>query len=291
MKPLVLFHGNCTDGFASAWVARRAMPDAELIPVQYGQPPPDVRGRDVYIIDFSYKRPVMRQILSDAHKAVVLDHHVTAEAELADIVDEFVMRPDLIANRPGSELPVVHFDMAKCGARLAWEYFNPDEKPPFLIELVEDRDLWKFELPESKALSAWLASMPKDFEEWDGIAERLTRPWFANGEWWYRSDVEELIECGEAILRYQDQLVSSICKAAREIEMDGHRILAVNTSVLFSEVAGKLAEDRPFGAAWFQRSDGRIQWSLRSRDGGIDVSEVAKKRGGGGHRNSSGYEV
>ncbi len=38
------------------------------------------------------------------------------------------------------------------------------------------------------------------------------------------------------------------------------------------------------------RADGKRQWSLRSRDNGIDVSEVSKKYGGGGHAHASGYE-
>lgn len=99
-----------------------------------------------------------------------------------------------------------------------------------------------------------------------------------------------LVGEGAAILRYQDQLVEGICKAAVEQTLGGHRVLAVNTCVLISEVASKLAEGRPFGAAWFQRSDGKRQWSLRSRDGGVDVSEIARAHGGGGHRNAAGFE-
>jgi oligoribonuclease NrnB/cAMP/cGMP phosphodiesterase (DHH superfamily) len=277
MRPLVLYHANCMDGFCSAWVAHRKFGGgADYLPVQYGQEPPDVSGRAVYVIDFSYKRPVMRQILSLAHKVVVLDHHKTAETELAGIVDEFVQRPDLIANPPGSELPVIHFDMGKSGGRLAWEYFFPGESAPWLVDYTEDRDLWRWKLPVSQEINAALASLPRDFVAWDLL---------------HAADRRDLLAVeGAAILRYQRQIVDSICQAARETEIDGHKVKAVNTSVLFSEVAGKLAEGNPFGAAWFVRSDGKKQWSLRSRDGGVDVSEVAKRRGGGGHRNAAGFE-
>ncbi len=73
--------------------------------------------------------------------------------------------------------------------------------------------------------------------------------------------------------------------------MDGHRILSVNATVLFSEIAGELAKGRPFGACYFDRQDGKRQWSLRSDDNGIDVSAIAKSHGGGGHAHASGYEV
>lgn len=138
-RPLVLYHANCPDDFCAAWVAHRKLgDDADYEPVSYGQPPPDVRGRTVYILDFSYKRPVMREVLSQAHFVAVLDHHKTAEAELAGIVDEFVLRPDLIANPLGSHLPIVHFDMDKSGARLAWEHFFPKEEAPWRTRRTEE---------------------------------------------------------------------------------------------------------------------------------------------------------
>lgn len=277
-RPLIIYHGNCPDGFTAAWVAYKKLgTECDFFPAQYGQQPPDVTGRRVYILDFSYKRPVMRQILSRAHSLTVLDHHKTAEAELTGIVDEFVLRPDLIANPPGSELPTVWFDMEKSGARLAWEHFFPNEPAPWLVDYTEDRDLWRWQLPNSRAVNAAIGSYPWSFAEWDAMNDDP-------------GALERLITEGSAIERYKQQQVENICQHATEIEMDGHKILAVNTTVQFSEVAGKLAEGRPFGAAWFVRSDGRKQWSLRSRDGGVDVSEVALRRGGGGHRNAAGFE-
>lgn len=281
-RRIVIYHANCPDGFAAAWAAHSKLGDtAAYIPANYGQDPPDCTGAEVYIVDFSYKRPVMRQLLSVAHKVVVLDHHKTAEAELAGLVDEFIQRPDLIANPPGSELPVIRFDMNKSGGRLAWEYFHPGEPAPALIEYTEDRDLWRWELPASREISAALACHPRTFAEWDQIEDAIQETGFS----------VEMAGKGEAILIYQAQLVEAIARNAREIEIDGHKILAANSSVLFSEVAEKLAEGRPFGAVWFVRADGMTQWSLRSRDGGIDVSKIARNHGGGGHRNAAGYQT
>lgn len=56
------------------------------------------------------------------------------------------------------------------------------------------------------------------------------------------------------------------------------------------DIAGELAKERPFGACYFDRQDGKRQWSLRSRDGGADVSEIAKRHGGGGHAQAAGFE-
>lgn len=272
--PLVLFHANCPDGFCAAWVAHRQFGDhAEYVPVQYGQEPPDVTGRDVLILDFSYKRPIMLDMARKATRLIILDHHKTAAAELANLSRE--------CDEMGIPVATVIFDMEQSGGRLTWEYFYPYQPSPWLVDYTEDRDLWRWKLDSSKEISAFIASHPRDFALWDKWAT-----YDAGCEAWYMH-----VDAGAAILRYQSQQVDSICANAREVELDGYKVLAVNTSVLFSEVAGKLAEDRPFGAAWFERGDGKIQWSLRSRDGGVDVSEVAKRRGGGGHRNAAGFEM
>lgn len=98
-----------------------------------------------------------------------------------------------------------------------------------------------------------------------------------------------LVNEGEAILRYQAQLVESAVANAIEIELDGYKILAVNATCLISEICERLAQGKPFGASYFIHGDGRKIWSLRSREGGIDVSEIAKRHGGGGHRAAAGF--
>lgn len=311
MKPLILYHANCCDGFCAAWIACKALgPDCDFVPVQYGQEPPDVTGRDVYILDFSYKLGVTLRMAESAARLVVLDHHKTAEAELSGLK---------------TMNPLVVFDMNKSGGRLVWEYFFKGIKTPspWLVDYTEDRDLWRWKLPYSREINAAIRSYPLSFELWDSWDENRS----VSGD---RVPVllSRFITEGEAIIRCEQQIIDDHLRHAREIEMDGHRILAVNATVLFSEIAGELAQakchrcegdgkahgadrpfewhgdgtypgpcpvcngsgKRPFGACYFNRQDGKRQWSLRSRDGGVDVSEIAKRRGGGGHRNAAGFE-
>lgn len=274
MTPLVLYHASCNDGFCAAWVARRAMPDAECIPVQYGQSPPDVTDRTVYILDFCYKSAVLLEMAKAARQITLLDHHKTAKADL----DALVAAYD--GSLPPTRL-VFRFDMEKSGGRLAWERFFRDQPSSWLVDYTEDRDLWRHRLPNTQEVNAALRSLPHDFAVWDDLNARGmvgNRP------------PESLIAEGAAILRYQAQVVENHTRHAREVELAGHKILAVNATTMFSEIAGKLAEGRPFGAAWFVRSDGKRVWSLRSTPAGVDVSEVARRFGGGGHRNAAGFE-
>lgn len=287
-KPLVIYHAGCWDGFCAAWVARRALGDIDAVPAHYGQPPPDVTGRDVYILDFCYKRPVMRAILGAAHAVVVLDHHKTAEAELDGIVDEFVQRPDLIqtdlgANPKGQELPRVWFDMEKSGGRLAWEHFAYlggwlGMAAPWLVDYTEDRDLWRHALPNSEEVNAALRSYPLDFELWTREFAGAAPPPLS------------LVREGAAIRRAERAIVEMHVRNKRFTEINGHRVPFVNATVLFSEIAGELAKGEAFGACYFDRQDGKRQWSLRSDPDGIDVSVIALAHGGGGHPHAAGYE-
>jgi oligoribonuclease NrnB/cAMP/cGMP phosphodiesterase (DHH superfamily) len=290
MKPLVIYHASCWDGFCAAWVARKALGEIEAVPAQYGVPPPDVTDRKVYIVDFSYPREQMRQVASQAKYLIVLDHHKTAQEALDGFVDEVIQRPDLVQNRPGSELPYVQFDMTKSGGRLAWEHFNPGyletegvyagqwivPPVPWLVDYTEDRDLWRHALEGTQEINAALRSYPLDFELWDQFEQKDPRSTF-----YYE---------GAAIRRAETAIIKTHVRNAREITMDGYRVLSVNATVLFSEIAGELAKGSPFGACYFDRQDGKRQWSLRSDDLGVDVSAIAKAHGGGGHFHAAGYE-
>lgn len=272
IKPLVIYHANCWDGFCAAWVARKALGEIEAYPAHYGQSPPDVSGRIVYVLDFSYPAEVMEQLVTEARHTVVLDHHKTAQAAL-----EHFHRPEIGID--------VWFDMNKSGGRLAWEWFtlmgydlSTPNAPhaPWLVDYTEDRDLWRHALDGTQEINAALRSYPLDFDLWDQFEQKDPRSTF-----YYE---------GTAIRRAERQMVETHVKNARHIEMDGHRIRVVNATVLFSEIAGELAKGYPFGACYFDRQDGKRQWSLRSDERGIDVSVLAKTHGGGGHARAAGFE-
>jgi oligoribonuclease NrnB/cAMP/cGMP phosphodiesterase (DHH superfamily) len=165
-KTYVLYHGGCSDGFCAAWVAHGVLGDsAEYIPVNYGQAPPEMEaGATVYILDLSYKRAVMLGICR-RNTVIVLDHHRTAEAELAGLAEELM--------GAGYPAPRVTFDMAKSGGRLAWERFHGDKPAPWLVDYTEARDLWTWHLPYSREVNAALRSYPMDFATWDKLEESI----------------------------------------------------------------------------------------------------------------------
>ena len=74
---ICIYHGNCADGFGAAWVVRKALGDIEFVGAKYQEAPPDVTGKDVVMVDFSYKRPVLLEMAEKANSILILDHHNT----------------------------------------------------------------------------------------------------------------------------------------------------------------------------------------------------------------------
>lgn len=271
-RPIILYHGGaCADGFCSAWLAwRRFKDDADYVPVNYGEPPPDVKGRDVFILDFSYPLPAMYNLYAACQSLVVLDHHRTA-AEALSIF--------------GGDKATVVFDINKSGARLTWEHFNKEYPVPWLVDWTEDRDTWAWKLPRSRAISAYIASHPWTFMSWEGM--NAIQP---GDEAWNMIARE-----GEAILRYMQQQAEGLASKAVLTDVCGYQVPCVNATGLISEVGEILSKGQPFSATWFERtSDGRRVYSLRSAKDepqALDVSVIAKTLGGGGHKNAAGFVV
>lgn len=279
-KPyLCIHHGNCADGFGAAWVVRHFYgPDkVEFFPGVHGAPPPDVTGRDVIIVDFSYKRPVLEQMIEQCNSMVILDHHETAQKDLDGIFEH----------------PKVDgaFLMQYSGAMMAWNwYFNEFPKsaslldhkmvrPPELLGYIQDRDLWRFEKDRSREVSMALFSYEYDFELWDTLMLELP--------------IDVLKVEGEAILRKHMKDIHELLDVMTvQLEVAGYTVPAANLPyTMASDAAGILAEGQPFAACWYTRSDGGWVVSLRSREGGINVADVAAFYGGGGHANAAGFQL
>lgn len=265
---IVLYHGNCADGFGAAWVIRNHFAEGNIgyFPLNYGEDysylNEIVAGNDVYCVDFSFKREIIAQLWRLAKSFVVLDHHKTAAAECEG-------------------LDYCYFDMSKSGMMLAWEYFIPDADVPALVRYVQDRDLWAWALPDSKEISASLGSYERTFELYDR---------FANG---LEDDFARLkiIDEGRTILRIQEGAVEAAIavERVREMEIGGHKVPVINCTSLISETIGRLAIGKPFAAGFFW--NGNWVFSLRSSVDGLDVSEIARAYGGGGHKHAAGFTL
>jgi len=264
----VWYHSKCYDGFGAAWSAYKALgtEGVHYEAVSYGYPPPEYNAGDtIYIVDFSYDRNTLQLIHETVSMALgtvtVLDHHKTAEAELKGV-------------------PYAEFDMFRSGAGMAWDYFHPGKDRPRLIQHIQDRDLWLFEMEGTKEVHAFLCSQPMEFALWDTINTQL------------ESFPEPIYSQGTALLANKKREVEKVCEAAWITELAGHKVATVNTTAHWSEVGHSLLQQYPEAAfaASFTVFNDTVMWSLRGR-GDFDVSEVAKSFGGGGHKSAAGFKT
>lgn len=264
-RPVVVYHDNCHDGITALWCAVMRYPEAEPYAGRYDEPPDleRLRGRDVLIVDFSWKRQATLDVAEVAASVLILDHHKSSRNELAGL------------SHP--RLQVV-FDMDRSGAGITWDTLFPNVPRPIHIDYVEDRDLWRMVLPDSREVHAACASYPLTLQQRHELITSRSIP--------------DLAREGTAILRYQRVLIAGAKQQALRMTIAGHSVPALRhpNIELRSELAGELAAGEPFAAVYFDRPDGKTEFSLRSRgDKGLDVSQIAETFGGGGHLRAAGF--
>lgn len=263
-KIAVVYHSSCPDGFAAAWAAwKKFGARASYHAVAHSQEPLDLRGQEVYFLDLVYKPEVLKQVLKTAKKVVAVDHHVTAKPAVALL--------------PGSL-----FDIKHSGAVLAWKYFHPSKRMPRLLAHIEDEDLWRFKLADTKAVNARLELLDFDFKQLDKAVQAFEKPALR----------KKFVEEGKLLAAYRTRMVGRLAgEAAVAVKFQGYRALAVNGARPFtSEIGNLLCRMRPPIAIVWQERRGGVSVSLRS-DGSVDVAKIAEKFGGGGHKAAAAFTI
>jgi len=270
---IVAYHAPCTDGFVSAWVLRQVFRDAEFIGINHGESPPNVTGKHVVMADFTFPREIMEDMLHKCTSMRVYDHHQSAQESLAGL-DEHPKMVDFV------------FDMDRSGAGIVWdEYgdqitdiYDVDENGrPWIINYVEDQDLWRFKYPDTKAFNEGLRANMDTMQQIATTGRTAT------------------VYAGQAILKAKTVMVQQSVAFAQRVNLLGEQIWVSNVGFyLSSETAHELIRDNRVGVTWYQEADGRYKVSFRSNDG-ASALEFANKCGElpetvsfGGHPDAAG---
>lgn len=263
-KIVILYHGNCPDGFGGAYAAWKKFGDAaEYRMLHHGRPAPeDITDSRVYFVDFCYPRGIMETFLKNNTSVTVLDHH-------EGVVE--VVR----------EIPEHVYDAQRSGATIAWSYFHPSAKVPELLKYVEDGDLYRFALPESREILTYVYAKPFEFKTWDMLATALED----------QTERAQIVAVGQRYREYFDIQVNQIAVGAELVRFEGYECyLGSGTRVFISDVGHALYEKHPpIALVANVRADG-LRISLRG-NGTVDVSEIARKYGGNGHPNSAAFSL
>lgn len=214
----------------------------------------DVAPRDIAVIDMLAKRG----------RAVVLDHHRTSLCL--------------------SDVPFCAIDMDRSGAVLAADYFGVlDGHLATIVSLIDDHDRWQGRFAESDDIAILHKGMGTD-----AFVSRLA----SDSTTSFRKEELFLIECTK---RSRSHFVKKMLSSVRDAypTVDGKRVkvgcvvASEHISYLLHEV---LLADRTLAAA-AALDFTNCSVSLRSLEGGLDVSKFAEERGGGGHANAAAFKM
>lgn len=279
---ICIYHDPCADGFTAAWAVQLRWPECTMLPGRYEPSEmPNVTGKHVLLVDFSYKEGVLLKLVAEAASVTILDHHISAQRDLEPLLNHGIIQGE--------------FDMDRSGAMMAWNFCFPngagklfetsdEENVPYLVRYVQDRDLWRWEQPDSKAICAYLNLTPLTFEAWTKVANELE-----DSDMYARAR-----GIGGALVKKLDSDIASGIRATkRRMRIGGFDVPVANLPHFMASEAGNvLCRGEPFAATYFDTADGGRSFSLRSDKEdprAADVSVIAASYGGGGHVNASGF--
>jgi uncharacterized protein len=222
-------------------------------------------GHHVVIVDFSLKPDIMRQLRKITNGIVWIDHHVTAK--------EYPYQ-DLLGLRNFE-------DKAYSGCELTWMYYYPDSTMPKAIELIGDYDKWALKLPDSTAFHEGMKLYQNDCDGpiWTQLIKEDNQQDL--------DQVEKIILDGKIAMLYRDNYCDDLCKAfGYETSIAGHEAYACNQFKFGSGGFGHKFHQYPICIAYIH--DGK-KFSVSLYSETVDVSEIAKTYGGGGHKGAAGF--
>lgn len=300
-QAIVYYHNPCSDGIAGAWCAWNYFEEGSI---EYHGCKPDedimqkllkrrteLTNITIYFIDVLPIRDIPG-LCAIAKQVVIMDHHKTNQ--------------EYIDTLPKLDNLVVHFDLERSGAQIAWDYFNPGFSHPWFIDYIGDRDLWTWKLPNSRAINSGLQNQG----HLDSLGKFYT---FCreNKDTDTETVMKQMLNCGNAIESYQKRIITQatenavlLCFNEPKSGLKTQCWAGNITPDLVSDLGNVLAErELPDGTkpmfsviySYYILND-EYRLSLRSSDKNpqsADVSAIAKRMDvrGGGHKHAAGCKV
>lgn len=301
------FYHNDLDGEASAfcvgtWAGISGPHDNSncMHKITYGDKFPFeiiLPGEQVWIVDYSIQPEEMERLLSITEKVTWIDHHKTA-------IEKYENFPHKIRG--------IRKD-GEAGCVLTWKYLHwytsrgegeidttkkcPEGlEVPRMIQLVGDRDIWKWEFgDETKHFfsGSGIHDTSPDSDFWLKCMEHevndLPLPNTGNRDARIRGEKfwKRLLRDGETIEKYKAQIDRSINSIGFDCEFEGYKCFIINRPRCASNRLGDRIEKYDIVMPFY--FDGK-KYTISLYSNKVDVSLIAKKYGGGGHKGAAGFQ-
>jgi len=269
----VFYHSSDLDGHCSGAIVKHRYPECEMWPIDYGAAFPMDKiepGETIYMVDFTLQ-PFEQMIeLSARCKLIWIDHHKSALGEAS--------------KRWFVERGIRRIGIGACF--LTWEYLYPHLYPPKAVRLLAEYDVWDHSNPDTLPFQYGMRMRETDPATEEGM--KLWEKLFESRE---TVLFDEILNEGKTILKYQKQMDTRYCaRYAYPVTLEGYKAVALNrgiaNSMTFENAPG--ANEADIFITYVFNGDNWIV-SLYANKPDIDVSEIAKKYGGGGHKEAAGF--
>lgn len=275
---LVIYHGGCPDGIASAVICqeRYSLNTNNFIAAYHNNQAelPDCTNKVVYLLDFCFPKQQMMNIINSAKKIIILDHHKTS----------LWLKEEEFTNC------YTNIDMKYSGAQLTWFYCFPSDSPPWYVNDIADRDLWRFAISGSKEVCSAMFALGY-YQNMCSFAEQIK----------LRSR-DELFKLGQVLIKQTDDFVSKCATRAIDCYLTVNDIqykvrLIAKPYNHHSDLGNKLVSDRKCHfAVMYQYGIMENEWwfSVRAHpDSSIDITNIIKHldKKAGGHPKAAGFTL
>ena len=262
---IVYYHGNCNDGLASVAIFNHYYPNKKLIPLDHSNLNNlKHKSKNILFLDFSLPEDKMTNLIKN-NKIYIVDHHKTA-MYLKNI------------------LPTNHYclDKSACGAMLLWKIINKNIEPPIILKYINDRDLWLNKLPNYKYVFDGLIFMNLNIN----MMEELI---------FEKDDINDIIVTGKILNKSKMSSINLLKNKMfiKEFIFKGspYKVGYINCPLYSSDIGSFLVRNFDIDFAAIFHFDGeKTIFSLRGK-GLVDLSEIAKSYGGGGHFDAAGLTL
>ena len=286
IKRLGIYHSKDTDGHFSGAVLKYKYPDIELRGWDYKDEVPSFETMDgfdeIILIDVTFPFDILQE-LGTKTKLTVIDHHVSFKKQ---VDNHLQVGHDVVTD----DLKYITFeyiyDEKLSACELGFKYYFGYIPP--IIELVGKYDTWR-----ANGTSEWeTVVLPMKYY----LYGKVNKPDDVKNYWFdkYSGDtVDSMLEIGESIMEYERKMDESKTNSyAFEREAYGLRALCINTNFMSSEtMMTKFDSSKHDVMIGFAYNGNNWGVSLRSVGDKVDVSQIARERFGGGHKNASGFQA
>lgn len=288
-KRLGIYHSKDTDGHFSGAVLKYKYPDIELRGWDYKDEVPSfesMKGYDeIILIDITFPFDILQE-LGTRTKLTVIDHHVSFKKQ---VDNHLQIGHDVVTD----DLKYITFEYiyddkfsaCELGFKHYFGYIPP------IVELVGKYDTWR-----ANGTDEWDKHvLPVKYFLYGKVnkPEDIDSKWFIMDELLNALALADMFDIGKSIMEYERKMDESKTNSyAFEIEAYGLRALCINTNFMSSEtMMTKFDSSKHDIMIGFAYNGNNWGVSLRSVGDKVDVSQIAKERGGGGHKNASGFQA